>query len=107
MEKKSRKTYDKAMNYYEQGRIDKALELCEEILSEGLDSPLVLNFKGLLLYQMGNLSDAVTVWKINSDLNNDDIARSYIEDSITDENRLELYKRGEEALEQFKVDKAL
>ncbi|OOM76404.1 tetratricopeptide repeat protein [Clostridium sp. BL-8] len=107
MEKKSRKTYDKAMNYYEQGRIDKALELCEEILSEGLDNPLVLNFKGLLLYQMGNLSDAVTVWKINTDLNNDDIARSYIEDSITDENRLELYKRGEEALEQFKVDKAL
>ncbi len=107
MEKKSKKAYDKAMNYYEQGKIDKALELCEGILSEGLDNPLVLNFKGLLLYQVGNLNDAVTVWKINTDLNNDDIARNYIEDSIADEKRLELYRKGEEALEQFKVDEAL
>lgn len=107
MEKRSKRTYDKAMNYYEQGKINKALELCEEILSEGLDNPLVLNFKGLLLYQMGNLNDAVTVWKINNDLNNDDIAKNYIEDSIADENRLELYRKGEEALEQFKVDEAL
>lgn len=46
MDKRAKKAYEKAMNYYEKGKINKALELCEEALSEGLDNPLVLNFKG-------------------------------------------------------------
>ncbi|SQB22156.1 tpr-repeat-containing protein [Clostridium beijerinckii] len=66
-----------------------------------------MNFKGLLLYQKGNLDEAVTVWKMNSDLNNDDIAKSYINDSILDRKRLELFRQGEQALKQLKVDKAL
>lgn len=44
---------------------------------------------------------------MNSDLNNDDIAKSYINDSILDRKRLELYRQGEQALKQLKVDKAL
>ena len=85
MNKKVKKAYDKAMDYYEKGKINKALEICEEILLEGLDNPVVLNFKGLLLYQKGNLNEAITVWKINKDLNNDDIAKNYIKDAIADE----------------------
>lgn len=107
MNKKAKKTYDKAMDFYEKGKIDKALELCEEVLSEGLDNPVVLNFKGLLLYQKGNLNEAVTVWRINKELNNNDIAQNYIKDVIADEKRLELYKQGEQALRQLKIDKAL
>lgn len=107
MDKKAKRIYDKAMNHYEKGQINKALELCEEALSEGLDNSHVLNFKGLLLYQKGSLNEAVTVWRINKDLNNDDIAKKYIEDIAADENRFELYKQGEEALKQFKIDKAL
>ena len=60
MNKKAKRAYDKAMDYYEKGKISKALEICEEILSEGLDNSAVLNFKGLLLYQKGNLNEAVT-----------------------------------------------
>ncbi|EKQ52180.1 MULTISPECIES: tetratricopeptide repeat protein [unclassified Clostridium] len=107
MDKKATRAYEKAMNYYEKGKINKALDICEEILSEGLDNPTVLNFKGLLLYQKGNLNDAITVWKLNSDLNNDSIAEKYIKDSVADEERLELYKLGEQALTQLKVDRAL
>ena len=107
MNKKVKKAYDKAMDYYEKGKINKALEICEEILLEGLDNPDVLNFKGLLLYQKGNLNEAVTVWKINKDLNNDDIAKNYIKDAIADEKRLDLYRQGEQALKQLKIDKAL
>lgn len=107
MNKKVKRAHDKAMSYYEMGQIDKALEICEDILLEGLDNPNVLNFKGLLLYQKGNLDEAVTVWKMNSDLNNDDIAKSYINDSILDRKRLELFRQGEQALKQLKVDKAL
>jgi tetratricopeptide (TPR) repeat protein len=107
MNKKAQKAYDKAMDYYEKGKINKALEICEEILSEGLDNAPVLNFKGLLLYQKGSLSEAVTVWKINQDINNDEIARSYIKDSEVDEKRLDLYKQGERALKQLNIDRAL
>ena len=107
MNKRAKKAYDKAMDYYEKGKISKALEICEEILSEGLDNAPVLNFKGLLLYQKGNLNDAVTTWKINEDLNNDKVARNYIRDSEVDEKRIELYKQGERALKQLNIDKAL
>lgn len=107
MNKKARKAYDKAMDCYEKGKINKALEICEEALSEGLDNPIVLNFKGLLLYQKGNLNEAITVWRINEDLNNNSIAKNYIKDAIADEKRLELYKQGEKAIKQLKVDEAL
>ncbi|OOM82483.1 tetratricopeptide repeat protein [Clostridium puniceum] len=107
MNRRVKKAYDKAMDYYEKGKINKALELCEEILSEGLDNAPVLNFKGLLLYQKGNLNEAITVWKINEDLNNDEIARNYIRDSEADEKRLELYKQGEKALKQLNIERAL
>lgn len=107
MNKKAEKAYDKAMNYYEKGKINKALEICEEALFEGLDNPVVLNFKGLLLYQKGNLNEAITVWKINKELNNDDISKNYIKDAMADERRLDLYKQGEQALKQSKIDKSL
>ena len=107
MNKKAEKAYEKAMDYYEKGKINKALDVCEEVLFEGLDNPVVLNFKGLLLYQKGNLNEAITVWKINKELNDDDISKNYIRDAMADERRLDLYKQGEQALKQSKIDKAL
>ncbi|WP_160683284.1 hypothetical protein [Clostridium sp. C2-6-12] len=107
MNKKAQKAYDKAMDYYEKGKINKALEICEEALSEGLDNAPVLNFKGLLLYQKGSLNEAITVWKINQDINHDEIAENYIKDSEADEKRLDLYKQGEKALKQLNIDRAL
>lgn len=107
MDKRAKKIYEKAMDFHEKGKINKALELCEQILSEGLDNPDVLNFKGLLLYQKGNLNEAITVWKINRKINNDNIADNYIKVSAMDEKRLMLYNKAESALKQLKVDMAL
>lgn len=107
MNRKAKKAYDKAMDLYEKGKINKALEICEEALSEGLDNSLVLNFKGLLLYQKGDLNGAITVWKINEEVNNDHTAKNYIRDSMIDKKRLDLYKQGEQAIKKFKIDEAL
>ena len=70
MDNKSRKIYNKVLDYREKGEINKALELCESILAENLREAEILNFKVLMLYEKGMLKDAVTVWKINVDLNN-------------------------------------
>lgn len=107
MNKKSKKAYDKAMDYYEKGQINKALDVCEIALSESLKNSAILNLKGLLLYQKGDLKEAVTVWKINKDFNNDSIAKNYIKDSLADEKRLETYILGEIELKNLKIDNAI
>ena len=107
MNKKSKKAYDKAMDYYERGQINKALDICEIELSESLKNSAILNLKGLLLYQKGDLKEAVTVWKINKDFNNDPIAKNYIKDSLSDEKRLETYILGEIELKNFRIDNAI
>lgn len=107
MDKKSKKVYDKAMNYYEKGKINKALELCEAQLSESLKNSAILNLKGLLLYQKGELNAAITVWKINKDFNNDAISKNYIKGMEDDRKRLELYNLGESELKKLKIDSAM
>lgn len=107
MNKKSKKAYDKAMYYYEKGQIDKALNICEMALSESLKSSAILNLKGLLLYQKGELNAAITVWKINKDYNNDLIAKNYIKDSAADKKRLEMYILGELELKNLNIDNAI
>lgn len=95
------------MDYYEKGKLNKALEICEFELAKGLDNSDILNLKGLLLYQKGDLNEAITVWKLNKDINNDAVAQNYIKGTISDKKRLELYKEGEQALKQLKIDRAL
>lgn len=107
MEKRSKNLYKKAMAYYEEGKINRALELCELILAENLEFAAVLNFKGLLLYQKGDLKGATATWNLNINLNNDKFARKYVEDSKSDVKRIELYKEGELYLKQLKIDSAL
>lgn len=107
MERKSKKLYEKAMKLYEQGKIDKALDICDSALSEELNNSSILNFKGLLLYQKGKLNEAITVWKINKKFNNDAISENYINDSKNDFERLELYRDGEKALKKLNIELAL
>lgn len=107
MEKKTRKLYEKAMSLYEQGKIDNALNICELALSKELNNSSILNFKGMLLYQKGRLNEAITVWKVNKELNNDDVASSYIKDAQSDFDKIELYKRAEEALKKLNIELAL
>lgn len=107
MDNKSRKIYNKVLDYREKGEINKALELCESILAENLREAEILNFKGLMLYEKGMLKDAVTVWKINIDLNNDSMASSYVKDAGYDQERMRIYKEAEQLLKKSDINNAI
>ncbi|NFN18018.1 hypothetical protein FDB52_03695 [Clostridium botulinum] len=107
MKKKNKKIYDKAIKYYQNGELSKSLKACEEGLSFSLKNPSILNLKGLILYQQGKLDEAITVWKINKDFNNDGIAQNYIRSAKKDEVRVELYELGEKKLKELKIDEAI
>ncbi|NFS29756.1 tetratricopeptide repeat protein [Clostridium botulinum] len=107
MKKKNKRFYDKAIKYYQNGDLSKSLKSCEESLSYSLKNPSILNLKGLILYQQGKLDEAITVWKINKDFNNDGIAQNYIHSAKEDEVRVELYELGEKKLKELKIDEAI
>lgn len=99
--------YIKATNYFENGEIDKAIDKCEEGLSEDLKNSAVLNLKGLLLYLKGDLQGAIATWKVNSDFNDDNTAKNYLRDVKKDEERLEYYDRVQILLRNVKIDEAI
>ncbi|NFG61804.1 tetratricopeptide repeat protein [Clostridium sp. CMCC3677] len=107
MKKKKKKFYDKAMVYYQNGEIGKSLRICEESLSYSLKNPSILNLKGLILYQQGKLDEAITVWKINKDFNNNTIAQNYIKSANEDRFRVDLYELGEKKLKELKIEEAI
>lgn len=101
------KQYNKAMNFYNKGQMNRALEICENILANDLSFSEVLNLKGLMLYQKGLLKEAKIVWKLNCDINTDSVAKKYIEDCKSDDERIEKYKDAEYNLKNMNIDKAL
>lgn len=101
------KIYNKAMDYYQRGEIDKAIDKCEEGISINLKSSNLLNLKGLLLYLKGDLNGAVAVWNINRDYNNNEISKVYIKDSKKDEDKLRIYEWAEQDIKELKIEDAL
>lgn len=101
------KQYNKAMNFYNNGQMNRALEICENILANDLSCSEVLNLKGLMLYQKGLLKEAKIVWKLNCDINTDSVAKKYIEDCKSDDDRIEKYKDAEYNLKNMNIDKAM
>lgn len=107
MKNRDKKAYEKALNLYNNGYIDKALEVCEIGISRDLEDSNLLNLKGLLLYLKGNLEEAIPVWKINDHHNNNDIAKSYLKDVQKDFYRKDLYEKAEELINDLNIDEAL
>ncbi|MDS0527207.1 tetratricopeptide repeat protein [Clostridium sp. SHJSY1] len=105
--KQKDKAYMKAIRFYEDGELNKALKKCDESISSNLKNAATLNLKGLILYIKGDLEGAKAQWKINSEHNDDIIAKHYIHDSKSDIKRLQLYKLGEGYLKQLKVEDAI
>ena len=101
------KQYNKAMNFYNNGQMNRALKICENILANDLSCSEVLNLKGLMLYQKGLLKEAKIVWKLNCDINTDSVAKKYIEDCKSDDERIEKYKDAEYNLKNMNIDKAM
>lgn len=101
------KIYNSAMNYYQKGELDKAIDKCEEGISISLKNNNLLNLKGLLLYIKGDLEGANAIWKINRDYNNDEISKVYIKDSKKDEDKMVLFKWAEQDIKNLKIEDAV
>lgn len=101
------KAYKKALRYYEEGNLDKAVEYCDKSIAQNLKNSAVLNLKGLILYIKGNLNEARTQWKINLDYNNNSIAKNYLHDSKSDIERENLYKKVEILIKKLQIDEAI
>lgn len=107
MAKKKNKKYLKAVSYYEEGKLDEAIKLCDECISENLKNSSALNLKGLILYQRGELEKARNQWKINSDYNDDSIAKTYLFDSLKDMDRSKLFIEAKKDIKDIKIDEAI
>lgn len=107
MKNNNKKEYKKALNLYNNGYIDKAIEICEIGISRSLENSNLLNLKGLILYLKGELEEAISLWKINKYHNDDEIAKAYLKDIEIDFNRRELFKESEELIRNLNIDEAL
>ena len=101
------KGYEKALSLFNQGNIEKAIEICEREISRDLTNSNVINLKGLLLYLKGNLEDSIALWNINKNYNYDSISSSYIKDIQNDFKRKELYEEAKELINKLEIDKAI
>ena len=107
MDKDYKKTYAKAMSYYQDGQIEKAIELCEKGISLNMKNAPLINLKGMLLYLSGDLNGAKALWALNKDFNNDGVAKKYLEDIKFDYKRQEDYEKALEAVKKLKIAEAL
>lgn len=104
---KSKKLYMKAIEYYNDGYIDKAMEACEKSISENINNTSAVNLKGLLYYIKGELEGAQALWKMNYQMNKDLVSKKYLEDSRNDEEKKALYKAALSALKEIRIKQAL
>lgn len=104
---KSTKQYKKALDYYNDGKLDKALKLCELSISGNIKNTSAINLKGLLLYLKGELDNAQSLWKMNGQINNDLVSKKYFEDSLKDEKRRKLYYDALALIKELKMREAL
>lgn len=104
---RSTKLYALALKKYQNGYIDKALEISEECISLNLKNAAAINLKGLLLYLKGELLDAKNFWKLNYQMNKDGVASTYLENSINDEERESLYIEAINKIKQVNIKEAV
>lgn len=104
---KSKKMYIKALDKYNKGHIDKAIELCEESISIDIQNSASINLKGLLCYLKGDLDSAQRLWKMNYGVNKDGVSERYLNDTKKDKERLDLYTTALNFIKELKINEAL
>ncbi|GAA0734177.1 hypothetical protein [Clostridium oceanicum] len=88
---KSNKIYLKALKQYNNGYIDKSLDLCEKSISIDCKNSSAINLKGLLYYLNGDLIGCKKLWEMNYKNNKDEIANKYLKDIEDDKILLKYY----------------
>lgn len=99
--------YNKAIKFYNEGYIDKALEYCEKSISSNLKNTASINLKGLLYYFKGDLDSAEALWKMNFQVNRDLVSKKYLEDIRNDRDKLLIYKTALAAINELRLKDAL
>lgn len=107
MNKTLKRTYAKAMLCYQKGLIHKALNYCENALNKDINCAPILNLKGLMLYQKGDLEGCRVVWNINADINEDVASKEYLKNSIKDGERLKQYSNAMLLIKEMRINEAL
>lgn len=104
---KSKKIYIKALNKYNNGYIDKAIELCEESISIDIRNSASINLKGLLYYLKGDIYNAQKLWKMNYQVNRDEVAKRYLDDTKDDKERLKIYMEAAALIKELDINEGL
>lgn len=104
---KSKRVYIKALEKYNNGYIDKAIELSEESISLDIKNAAAINLKGLLYYLKGDLDTCQRLWKMNYQLNKDGVSERYLSDSKKDNERQRLYCEALRLIKELKINDAL
>lgn len=104
---KSKKLYIKALDKYNKGNINKAIELCEESISIDIKNSASINLKGLLCYLKGDLDSSQRLWKMNYGVNKDGVAERYLNDTEQDRERLNFYVAAVSFIKELKINEAL
>jgi tetratricopeptide (TPR) repeat protein len=104
---KSKKMYIKALDKYNKGYIDKAIELSEESISRDIKNAAAINLKGLLYYLKGDLDAAQKLWKMNYDINKDEVSKRYLNNTEKDKKKLEIYIVALNFLKELKINESL
>lgn len=107
MNKEMKYDYDKALKAYHKGELNKSLKYCEDGISKNLKNSSLLNLKGLILYLKGDLEEAITVWKINKDFNDDNMAKTYIKDAKKDCVRKQEFEKARELIKDLHINDAI
>ncbi len=101
------KFYKKAMDFYCDGKLDKALNYCNKVLRLDRSHSPTLNLKGLIYYIRGDLEEAKTFWKLSYKLNGDMVSKKYLEDSRQDEGDMYIFSQGVHLFNEIKVKDSL
>lgn len=104
---KSRKLYIKALNKYQNGFIDEAIDICEKAIAISIKNTAAINLKGLLYYFKGDLEGSKSLWKLNYEVNSDEVAGKYLQNIKEDEKRFLLYTNAIALIKELKVKDAL
>ncbi|MFT8315964.1 MAG: tetratricopeptide repeat protein [Clostridium sp.] len=104
---KSNVYYGKALNYYQKGYIEKAIEFCEKSISDNIKNKAAIDLKGLLYYLKGDITNCRALWKLNSQVNNDKVAKKYLEGIDKDQERFKLYVEAVKKIKDMKINEAI
>lgn len=104
---KSIKLYKKAMSNYYEGKLDRALKLCEKSISLNYKNAAAMNLKGLIYYLKGDLSEARNTWQMNYKANKDGVSKKYLVDSRKDFEYEDLFLEAEKSIRNLNITEAL